>query len=143
MYFATDLRSAANKYKEWRAAMKKRNLRCPTLRPKTSDLAVFKELISSRAYQPFKGSGALQWFVANAGDSLLDVGGNVGLACWSYWFFNQVHKGDCYEPSKGCARVSAHPAVAIGNGFTCSNKKFFSMSLKLLSNKKPLGTRSY
>ncbi|CAK9116845.1 unnamed protein product [Durusdinium trenchii] len=102
MYFSTDLQTAQKKYFRWKRMMKRKNLRCPKIRRNTSDLAVFKELMISKVYQPFKGSGVLDCFVAKAGDSLLDVGGNVGLACWSYWHFNQVRKGDCYEPSRGC-----------------------------------------
>ena len=108
MYFSTDLQTAQKKYFRWKRMMKRKNLRCPKIRRNTSDLAVFKELMISKVYQPFKGSGVLDCFGAKAGESLLDVGGNVGLACWSYWHFNQVRKGDCYEPSRGCKRASAH-----------------------------------
>ena len=84
--------------------MKRDGKKIPILRSSksSSDLAVFKELIIANAYQPFKGQGALECFVARADDSLLDVGGNIGLACWSFWYHNKVSRGDSYEPAKGC-----------------------------------------
>ena len=77
---------------------------------------MFKELIIVNVYQPFKGQGALECFVARADDSLLDVDGNIGLACWSF----RHHKPHVHEPQPSEAASSAvSKAVLLVIGESC------------------------